>query len=137
MLADIRAALESRLNAMSPSFPTAWENAAYTPEIGTPFQWVTLLPAETQNPTFAGIGSELAFEQGIFQVSIYEPRGVGSGAAAARADALRDQFKRGLTLTSGGVNVKIARTPSIAPALLEADWYVVPVSIPYFAHVFQ
>jgi Bacteriophage related domain of unknown function len=134
---EIRNALETRLNAMSPPFPTAWENSGYVPQVGTPYQAVYLLPAQTENPTFAGTGQELAFEQGIFQISIYEPKSGGTQAAALRAAAIRDQFKRGLSLSSGGVTVVIARTASIASALLEADWYVLPVSIPYFAHVFQ
>ena len=47
----IRAALEARLNAMTPTLDTAWENTTFVPKEGTPYQRVYLLPAIPENPT--------------------------------------------------------------------------------------
>lgn len=131
-VASIRAALEVRLSAM-PTLRTAYENVAFTPTPGEPYQRATMLPATTQNPAF---GSTLKHESGIFQVSLFYPVNAGSGAAYARADAIRAHFPRGLTLTYSGSTVTIQRTPSIGPAGVDGDRYIVPVSIPYFANLF-
>jgi hypothetical protein len=48
-LAQVRAALETALNSISPAIDTAWENAPYTPVDGTPYQQATLLRAQPDN----------------------------------------------------------------------------------------
>ena len=133
---SIRQALEVQLATLSPSMPIVHENEAYTPTLGTAFLDTYILPAETENPTVAGaIGQELALEQGIFQVVVVVPVNEGPGNAATKAEAIRALFRRGLSLTVGSVQVKIGSTPSVASALVDSDWYRVPVSVPYFAHV--
>lgn len=127
----IRQALETRLNAMTPSLPAAWENVSFN-QVATGYQRVTILPGKTQNPTF---GDTLKRETGIMQVSLCYPIGTGSAAALARAEAVRAWFYRGLSLTVSGVTVIIGGTPSIAPAINEPGFYVVPVSIPYFSDI--
>jgi len=129
---DIPAALEVRLNAISPALATHWENDSFEPVNGTPYQRVFLLPATTENPTF---GDAQAFETGIFQVTLCYPERKGSGAALARAELIRDQFARGLTLSSGGVSVKISGKASISPGRYEPGLYLIDVSIPYFAYI--
>lgn len=128
---DIRIALETRLNTMTPSLSTAWENDKFTPAVGTPYQRVYALPASTDNPTF---GDTQSLESGIMQVSLCYPELKGSGAAITRAELIRDQFTRGLTLTSGSITVRIQNTPSISPARQEPGLYIIDVSIPYFAY---
>lgn len=128
----IRRALETRLAALTPALATAWENQHYTPAQGTPFQAVALLPAQTQNPVFGG---DFKREVGLLQVLLHYPTGTGAKAANERADSLKAHFPRGLSLTSGGVIVIIEGTPSIAPARDNGEWYMVPVSIPYFSNI--
>lgn len=127
----IRQALETRLNAMSPALPTAWENVSFTP-VATGYQRVNILPAETRNPTFGG---GMAMETGIMQVSLCYPIENGSATAAARAESLRAWFYRGLSLTASNVTVIIDKTPSIAPAQYEPGLYVIPVSIHFYSYV--
>lgn len=135
-IVSLQAALEARLNSLSPALPIAWENVVYAPtDVDAPYQRVNILPGESQNNTFGGGGTELVMEVGIFQVRLYYPSGTGRGHAAARADLIRDHFPRGLAMAAGGITVIVQRTPSVAPALEEGDWYVLPVSIPYFANV--
>lgn len=128
---DIGIALDTQLNAMTPALATAWENTEYEPVTGTPYQRVYLLPATTANPTY---GDTQALESGIFQVSLCYPELEGSGDALARAELIRAQFTRGLTLTSGGITVRIKNTPSISPARQEPGLYIIDVSVPYFAY---
>lgn len=128
----IRAALESKLNAISPAVSTAWENVPFEPAIGQMYQRAFMLPAGADNTTF---GNTLRRESGIFQVSVCAPLGNGSYDAITRAEVIRNWFYRGLTLTQSGVLVRILRTASIAPAITEEANYVVPVSIPYFSDI--
>ena len=132
-IVNIRAALETRLNAISPSLATAWESVPYTPVTGTPFQQVNLLLNEAENPT---LGDGMYRVTGFLQVLLCYPPGVGAKAAATRAELVRDWFPRGLGLSSGGQSVLIDRTPSIAPALIDGDRYRVPVSIYFTADIF-
>lgn len=133
----IRRALDERLATLSPVWPTAQENVLYTPTLGTSYQRVSLLPAQTENVEVAGGGVVIAREQGVYQVSLYCRADAGAGAAATRADALRTHFQRGSVLTADSVAVLIVRTPSVSPAMYDGDWYVVPVSVPYLANIFM
>jgi hypothetical protein len=128
----IRAALEARLDAMSPALPTSWENIKFDQTVGIASQRINLLPGQTENPTF---GDNAHLEVGIFQVSLCYPIGNGVKDAIDRAELVRAQFPRGQSMTSGSVTVRVSGTPSIAPALTDSGFYVVPVSIPYFAYI--
>lgn len=132
-IVNIRTALESRLNTMSPALATAWESVPFTPVTGTPYQQVNLLVNEAQNPT---IGGSMYRQIGIFQITLCYPPGTGAKAAASRAELVRDHFPRGLGLSSGGINVLIDRTPSIAPAMIDGDRYRIPVSVYFSADIF-
>jgi len=124
-LASIRQALETALNAITPSLATAWENKAFTPVTGTPYQAAYLLPAEPDN---VEIGPGYT-ERGIFQVNLFYPKDKGAKDAAARAILIRDTFPFGASLTSGGVTVHIIATPEIGVARPDGDRFMVPVRI--------
>lgn len=126
----IRSALEVALAAMTPALATAWENAPYTPVVGTPYQLVHLLLAAPVNPEMG----RFTRDHGFLQVSLAYPLSAGSADAAARAELIRDTFYRGCSFTSGGLVTTIERTPEIAPARIEDDRYVVPVKIRFFAN---
>lgn len=129
----VRKALEVRLKALSPALATAWENEAFNPPgASTPYQRVSLLPARPDNPEQGG---GFYREQGILQISLCYPRGKGTKAAGDRAEALRAHFPRALSLTADGVVVTIENTPAVAPHLIDADRYVVPVSVRWFANI--
>ena len=53
-LVEIRTALETKLNALTPTIATAWENVPLTPVVGTAYQQVNLMIADTLNPTLGG-----------------------------------------------------------------------------------
>lgn len=129
----IAAALESRLNGMTPALDTAWENAAFKPVVGRPHQRVYLLPAEPDNPS---IGQGLVRLAGLFQVSLFYPIGTGRAAILARAEAIRTRFKRGTTITQTSVTVHVPTTPSIGAATADGEFYSVVVRVPYRANVF-
>ena len=97
----IRAALETALAAMSPTLATAWENTAYTPTAGTPYQRVSLLFAEPVNTEYGR-----SFQQGgLFVVALCWPQGAGVADLAVRIELLRARgftgIERWLTLRHG------------------------------------
>lgn len=129
----IRAALEKRLNQMSPSLPTAYENAAFVPPAAaTPYQKVFTLFTTPDNPE-TGTGYR---ELGYFQVTLMYPLQAGPGAAAARAQAIRAQFPKNLSLTNSGVVVTVSKTPAVGNGVPDGDHWSVPVKIPFHANLF-
>lgn len=136
----IRLALEQGFEAFNAAnlvagaqMPIAYENQRYDRVVGVAYQELHLLPATSSQPGNGPNGR--MYDTGVFQVSLYYPRDEGPGAAAGRADLLRTYFKRGGTpLSFGGVTVSVERTPSISPARIQDDWYVLVVSIPYFIY---
>ncbi len=128
----VRVCLETRLNAMTPALATSWENLPYTPVAGTPYQAAYVMPATPDNVT---MGDGYYREQGIFQISLFYPINAGAGVAAARAQLIRTQFKRGTSMTSGSVTVRISRTPEIGQGRVDGDRWHLPVKIQWFAGI--
>lgn len=130
---SIDTALFDRLNARDDSFATAWENKAFTPEAETHYQMATVHMNRPENPT---IGDGFYRERGIFTVLLFYPLNGGSEPAKDTADAIRAWFPRGLTLSDGDTaSVTISDTPARGTGFIEADRYVVPVSIPFYSNV--
>ena len=124
----IRSALETRLLSITPAMSTALENVPFTPASGVPYQRSNLLP---NTPDDGQMASSVYFEKGIFQVMICFPIGTGPGAAEARAQLVKNAFKRGTTLVQSGVTVIIMNQPSVASAMIEEDRFCIPISVRY------
>jgi len=133
-LVEIRTALETKLNALTPTLATAWESVPFTPIVGTAYQQVNLMIADTLNPTLGGTHYRI---KGFMQVLLCYPPNAGAKTAATRADLLVNHFKRGTSLTSSGITVIIDKTPSIAPALIDGVLYKIPVSIYFSADIYS
>lgn len=128
----IRAALEAAIKAMTPTIPTAWENTAMKPPVGSPYQKITLAFAEPRNTEFGPVFQE----RGYMQVALVYPGGMGSPDAEARVQMLRDRFPRGATLTADGQVVTINLTSNVLPGFNDDSGnYVLTVRIPFFAQV--
>ena len=128
---QVRAALETALNTMNPALATSWENVAFAPVPGTPYQEVHLLFASPDNATF-GIAH---VERGYMQVKLMYPIQIGTSTIAARAELIRTTFARGNSFTSGGVTVIIERTPEVSPGSVDGDRFSVPVKVRFFAQI--
>ena len=131
-LPSIRRALENHLKAMVPNLPTAYENAPFKPPAdGSEYQEVRLMPADPITPM-----DNLTFiEQGLFQVTLCYPLGVGPRAAEDRAEAVRAHFRRGTTLTAGGVSTIISHVPVVAASVPGDGQWRIPVTIRWQAQV--
>jgi hypothetical protein len=129
---SVRTALEAKLNAMTPSIQTSWENVPYTPVSGTAYQAAYLLPV-TENPTMGDDHHRLI---GIFQINLFYPLLTGTLTAATRAELIKTTFKRGTSMTSGSVTVIVERTPDIGQGRPDGDRFMIPIKIRWYAEVF-
>lgn len=130
MIGAVRKALEQHLAALSPSWPTAWENVAYERSNATLFQRVFMLPGQ---PVSEGIfRGSVVRHLGIFQVDVITAMEGGPGTGDARADAIQSHFKRGTSIAVAGYqNLWVPDHPTINPASFDATWRVLPVTIPW------
>ena len=126
----IRTALQNRLATITPAITTLFENEGVTPVDGSPYQRVTLMPIQPDDPT---MGNGLVFERGIFHILLCYPLNVGVGPVTARAKLIKDSFRRALSLVSGGVTVTIERTPEVAQGQTDVKTFNIPVRITYFS----
>lgn len=123
---SIRAALEARLNGITPALATAFENAPFKPPAATvPYQECHVLFARPDNAEIGRSHQEL----GYMQVKLKYPMNTGSSAAMTRAELIRTNFERASTVSSGGVTVNITETPEIETTGIEENRYTVLVKI--------
>lgn len=132
-LANIRSALETQLNTITPALATAWENVPFLPVAGTPYQSAYVLMA---TPVNAELGYGAPFtEQGIFQINLFYPLDQGAAAAMAQAELIRSAFPFAKSLVANGTIVTIIATPEVSPARAEDDRYLVPVKVRFQARI--
>lgn len=131
-IALIRRALEKHLASILPALPTAHENSHFKPVNGEPYQRANLLP---NTPDDGQIGSAVYFERGVFQVMLCYPTGTGPAQAEARAQLVKQAFKRGTSLVESGVTVIVMNAPSVSSAMIEGDRFCIPVSLRYQAQI--
>lgn len=128
----IRAALETRLNALTPAWPTAWENVAFSAGTKTSHQRAYFLP-ERIEPT-GPFADTLRHYKGMFQVSVLVPKHGGTGDAYDRVAAILAHFPRGLALTADDVTVTCGQ-PYDSRLMPEDEFASIVVTIPWFAYL--
>jgi hypothetical protein len=126
-----KAALETALSGITPALATQWENVPYAPVVGTAYQQVDFVYADTNNPEM-GSGHE---QSGSMWIRLRYPENVGTASANARAEVIKTTFKRGNTYTSGGLKVKILNTPSIKAGVNIDGRWLVPIEIPFYYQI--
>jgi hypothetical protein len=132
-VAAIRKAIENYVRSVdAPLFPTAWENVNFAPTAGVAYQAVDLLFAA---PDDLGMAGGPYLQEGYLQITLQYPTNQGPGAAQARADKLRDKFKRGVTLPTPNFNIVFEKTPEISGGAVEDGRYVIRVRCRFFAQI--
>ena len=74
-------------------------------------------------------------EQGLFQVTLCYPLAKGPRDAETRAEAVRAHFRRGTTLTEGGVSTIISHVPVVSASVPGDGQWRVPVTVRWQAQV--
>lgn len=131
VLNEIRAALETQLATVSPSWPVAYENVNFSKPSDGKYLISHILPAKT----FAYFGTQSFTKyQGLFNVQVVIPTDDGAANAETQAGLILSAFTRGLSLVSGTTTVRIDQ-PYTGKAQIEENEYCLPVWIPWFCHV--
>jgi hypothetical protein len=117
-------------NAANGAMATAYENANYRPTQGTPWAQLFFLPDQPKVATLSGVGEDM--HEGVFQVNLNYPQGAGSGAAADKADAIREYFEAGAKFVSGSQEVLVTSTGRAGGRNAEG-WFILPVTINFMA----
>lgn len=123
---NIAGALESRLAALTPTLPTAYENVPFTPTVGQAYQAVHLLVNKPLGMSISGADSQ---ERGIFQITLNYPQGTGRGAAQDRAELVKQHFKPYQALTSGAAKVEIIDPVHVAQGRADGEYWSIPISV--------
>lgn len=129
----IRQALEAALATITPKVDTQYENIAYTPKTGVPYQAAYLIMNRPDNPT---LGDSFYREKGIFQITLRYPLLGGTISVMTQAEKIRNLFSRGQTFTKDTIRVLIDKTPEIRTLPNEADRFVVAVKVPFSCDIF-
>lgn len=126
----IRAALEQRLDALTPKLPIAYENIPFTPVDGQPYLRAFLIP---NTPVDHGIAFDVKEWRGLFQISVMYPLGSGSRDAADQAELLAAHFAPYLEILSGDMKVMVFASPDIASGFPDDGRWHVPVTVAWRA----
>jgi hypothetical protein len=122
---------ETHLKALTPAFPTAWENVNFKPPEG-PFQVPTHLFAEPDDRTIGGP----FLQRGILTVTLAYPTNQGRGAAQSKAEDVALHFYKGLSLPiDENTSLVVERTPEITGGAVEGDRFIIRVRIRFFAYI--
>ena len=121
----IRQALEKAVLAVAPAIDTAFENIAFNPRAGEPYQQLHFLPAK---PEAAVIDDSISEVLGVFQITLRYPAGKGVKDVLERAKLYEKAFKVGVKLEN---EVFITAPTSVNILGVDGDRYSVAVSI-YF-----
>lgn len=127
-------ALASRMQTLtlSPALPIAWPNVAFeNPTTAGAFLRVNFLPNPAEAVTIPHDGWDR--HSGIMQVDVMWPEGEGIAPAMQRAEAVAAHFPRGWQVRNDGVLVQIVRRGTIAPAIQDPPFVMVPVSIRFLS----
>lgn len=122
---EARQIIEKAILAISPKIDTAFENTAYKPTSGKPYQEFYFLPAK---PDSILIDDTIAEQRGIFQITLRYPAGKGVKDALERAELYEKAFKVGAALENKVYIISPTGTDILG---VDGDRYSVVVSI-YF-----
>ncbi len=123
----------ARLAALTftPALPVSYPNISFSPPASGKYLRARHLPNTTQQISLGSTGFNR--HQGLFQIDVMWPLGVGETAPKEIAGKIIDHFKRGTEFTRESLLIRIPEPPSVAPALVDGVSYMVPVSIRYQA----
>lgn len=106
------------------------ENTNIDPQ-GKAFSRATLIRTRPSQGSVGASGRDR--HSGLLQVDLFVPLGTGTTAANAIADEVISTFPRGLTLTSGALNLHVVRAYRETGGRLLDKFHQVPVSIEWWS----
>jgi hypothetical protein len=130
---EIKRAAERKLQALTPSIPTAWESVSFEPSVGL-YQRVQFT---IQTPDDPVLGTGFHRERLQMQVFVIGASNKGTSEVITRAELIREHFKKGLVLQEGNIKIHVLRTPQVAGTTIASERIVCPVIIQLVAEVYS
>jgi hypothetical protein len=128
---EIRSILETQLAAVNDVPQVAYENVPYSPTTGTSYIEVNFVPT-SRRPAVRGLNPQQRYE-GIFIINCYAPEGKGPAAAETIAENVMTAFEATTSLTTNNITVSVDYS-EVRQGYLDSPWFVVPVSIGWYAY---
>lgn len=129
--AEVRAALENRLNDTVGLPAIAWENVDYKPATDTPFIKFQFLPVQ-RRATILGQNPQ-AYYSGISRFLLHYPENSGPGASQDVVDTLVDRFDCYTDITQDSTTITIEYAQQESP-YSDSPWFVTPVTVGWFLY---
>lgn len=130
---QVKRAAERKLNALTPTVPTAYEGVTFNPPAGL-YQRVQFTIQRPDDPV---LGTGFYRERMTMQVFVVGASNKGTAEVINRAELLRDHFKKGTVFTEDNVHIHVLRTPQVAGTTIVSDRLICPVLIELVAEVYS
>lgn len=132
-IVEIKKACERHLASMTPSVPTAFENVEFKP----PDSLYQVTRFNIQQPTDPVLGTGFYREQATLQVFVCGKTNKGTAEVLARAELIRQRFKKGTMLLENNIRIHVLTTPQISGVSVTQDRVICPVLISLTAEVYS
>lgn len=132
-IAETKRALERHLNGLIPALPTAYEGVSFEPPT-TMYQRVQLV---VRKPTDPVIGAGYHRDNLQLQIFIVGESNKGTAESIARAELVRDRFKKGTTFQEGIFRIHILETPTVGSVQPIGTRTITPVLIDVVTEVYS
>lgn len=130
-ISSAKKAIERKLNTLTPSLPTAYENVKFNPPSTTYLR----LQYSVQRPDDPVFNKFYYREQLEAQIFVCDQLNIGSSNATSIAESIRKLFDKGTHLVEDGYSIQVLRTPQIAGSATTQDRFVIPVLISFVIEV--
>jgi hypothetical protein len=130
---EIKRAAERQLNSLTPSVPIAWEGISFIPPTGL-YERVQFIIQAPEDPV---LGKGFHRERVTMQVFCLGATNKGTAEVLARAELIREHFKKGTVLVEDSVKIHVLTTPQIAGTSIVSDKVICPVLIELVAEVYS
>jgi hypothetical protein len=130
---EIKKACERHLAGMTPVVSTAFENVEFNPPDGL----YQVARFSIQQPTDPVLGTGFYREQATLQVFVCGKTNKGTAEVLARAELIRDRFKKGTFLLENNIRIHVLTTPQISGVSVTQDRVICPVLISLTAEVYS
>ena len=124
---EIKVALDKAIGLLSGHIQTEYENIAFTPTAGTPYQQLHFLPAPS---TSIEISGEASIHRGIYQITLKYPVNRGVNPPLDKAESIIKAFPKSRVLVENDT-VVICELPVYRKLGVDGDRYIYAVSIEY------
>jgi hypothetical protein len=130
---EIKKACERHLASLTPAVSTAYENVEFLP----PSSLYQIVRFNFRTPTDPVLGTGFYREQATMLVYVCGKTNKGSAEVIARAELIRDWFKKGTSFLEQNIRIHVLTTPQISGVTTAQDRITCPVLISLTAEVYS